>query len=210
MTEGSEAAEQVVRMMLSGGEVAVRLSGSALKNGGALMLALAKNHKKVFGRVNLRKMLMQTRDIRTFAMTPEQFVSFKKHAKSMRILYSAVRDKNDIAALVDVILPVSELERANVVLEKIRYAPQAEHTAEHETGQDREQEPKNASRSESDSRDTRDNSSTHSEKSRTTSERPSIERKLMEHKETLEQRKQRRTPARQRQKTKGRMRGRTK
>ena len=29
---GGEAADQLVRMMLSGGEVAVRLSGSGLKN----------------------------------------------------------------------------------------------------------------------------------------------------------------------------------
>ena len=31
MSEASDAAEQVVRMMLSGSEVAVRLGGSALK-----------------------------------------------------------------------------------------------------------------------------------------------------------------------------------
>ena len=74
MSEASEAAEQVVRMMLSGGEIAVRLSGSALKNGAALLLALAKNHKNVFGKINLSKMLGMTRDIRTFALTPEQYI----------------------------------------------------------------------------------------------------------------------------------------
>lgn len=42
---GGEAADQMVRMMLSGTEVAVRLSGSALKNLLALSLALARNHK---------------------------------------------------------------------------------------------------------------------------------------------------------------------
>lgn len=41
---GGEAADQMVRMMLSGTEVAVRLSGSALKNLLALSLALARNH----------------------------------------------------------------------------------------------------------------------------------------------------------------------
>ena len=39
---GGEAADQMVRMMLSGTEVAVRLSGSALKNLLALTMALAK------------------------------------------------------------------------------------------------------------------------------------------------------------------------
>lgn len=40
---GGEAADQLVRMMLSGSEVAVRLSGSAIKNVLALTMALAKN-----------------------------------------------------------------------------------------------------------------------------------------------------------------------
>ena len=39
---GGEAADQLVRMMLSGSEVAVRLSGSALKNVLALSMALEK------------------------------------------------------------------------------------------------------------------------------------------------------------------------
>ena len=38
---GGEAADQLVRMMLSGSEVAVRLSGSAIKNVLALTMALA-------------------------------------------------------------------------------------------------------------------------------------------------------------------------
>ena len=43
---GGEAADQMVRMLLSGTEVVIRLSGSALKNLLALSLALARNHKK--------------------------------------------------------------------------------------------------------------------------------------------------------------------
>ena len=62
---GGEAADQLVRMMLSGGEVAVRLSGSAAKNLLALSLALAKNHKKICGKINMGKMLRETRDVRT-------------------------------------------------------------------------------------------------------------------------------------------------
>lgn len=63
---GGEAADQMVRMMLSGGEVAVRLGGSVLKNLLALAMALAKDHKTLSGKVNLGRMLKQTRDLRTF------------------------------------------------------------------------------------------------------------------------------------------------
>ena len=70
---GGEAADQMVRMMLSGGEVAVRLGGSALKNLLALTMALARHEKTLSGKVNMDKMLRETRDLRLFPMSPEQF-----------------------------------------------------------------------------------------------------------------------------------------
>ena len=78
---GGEAADQMVRMMLSSGEVAVRLGGSALKNLLALTMALAKNNQTISGKVSMTKMLRETRDLRVFPMTPEQYKKFKKYAK---------------------------------------------------------------------------------------------------------------------------------
>lgn len=51
---GGEAADQMVRMLLSGTEVVIRLSGSALKNLLALTLALARNHKKLSGKGSVK------------------------------------------------------------------------------------------------------------------------------------------------------------
>ena len=116
---GGEAADQLVRMMLSGTEMSVRLGGSALRN----LLALAKNNKTLSGKVNLGKMLRETRDLRQFPMTPEQYKRFAKQAKKQKILFSAIRDKDDHGKLIDVILPVTELDRANMIFEKLAYAP---------------------------------------------------------------------------------------
>lgn len=118
---GGEAADQMVRMMLSGTEVAVRLSGSALKNLLALTMALASNRKTLSGKVNMGKMLRETRDLRRFPMTPQQYKQFKKLAKKHRLLFSVIRDKDDKGKLMDVILPVTELERANAIFERILY-----------------------------------------------------------------------------------------
>ena len=87
---GGEAADQMVRMILSGGEVAVRLGGSALKNLLALTMALAKDNRTISGKVSMAKMLRETRDMRLFPMTPEQYGQFKKHAKKQKILFSAI------------------------------------------------------------------------------------------------------------------------
>ncbi len=118
---GGEAADQMVRMMLSGTEVMVRLSGSALKNLLALTMALASNRKTLSGKVNMGKMLRETRDLRRFPMTPEQYKQFKKLAKKHKLLFSVIKDKDDKGKVLDVILPVTELERANAIFERILY-----------------------------------------------------------------------------------------
>lgn len=120
---GGEAADQLVRMLLSGTEVSVRLGGSALKNLLALTMALAKNNKTLSGKVNLGKMLRETRDLRQFSMTPEQYKRFARLAKKQKILFSAIRDRDDRGKLIDVILPVTELDRANMIFERLAYMP---------------------------------------------------------------------------------------
>ncbi len=118
---GGEAADQMVRMMLSGTEVAVRLSGSALKNLLALTMALASNRKVLSGKVNMGKMLRETRDLRRFPMTRQQYKKFQKLAKKHKLLFSVIRDKDDRGKVLDVILPVTELDRANAIFERILY-----------------------------------------------------------------------------------------
>ena len=119
---GGEAADQMVRMMLSSGEVAIRLTGSAMKNLLALTMALAKDHKRLSGKINMGKMLRETRDIRLFPMTPEQYKRFCKLARRQKLLYSAIHDvdpKGD--KLIDVVMPVTEIDRANLIFERILY-----------------------------------------------------------------------------------------
>lgn len=208
---GGEAADQMVRMMLSGTEVAVRLSGSALKNLLALSLALARNHKQLSGKVNLGKMLRETRDLRQFPMTPEQYHQFEKLAKKQKLLFSTIRDQDERCKLVDVILPVTELDRANQIFERLlsqvssqekdvsdlQKAPQERQDVP--VPEHRKNPPKKDFRSERDSPDTRPRSSTPSESAdmRTTYDRPSVEEQLKGYREKM--RKQS-VPARQRTK----------
>lgn len=124
---GGEAADQLVRMMLTGTEAAVRLSGSALKNVLALSLALAKNHKRISGKVNLGKMLRETRDLRQFPMTLEQYHQFQKLAKRQKLLYSSIHDRDGHGKIIDVILPVTELDRANQIFERMQYQEPSRH-----------------------------------------------------------------------------------
>lgn len=117
MTNSGDAAETVVRVMLTGTEVTLRLTASATKNLLALSVALAKQHKQISGKTNMKRMLKDTRDIRVFPMTKAQYRAFQKQAKPFRLLYAVIRDKN--GGQIDLVLPATELDRANLVFEKM-------------------------------------------------------------------------------------------
>ena len=120
MTNSGDAAETVVRVMLTGTEITLRLTASATKNLLALAVALAKQHKQISGKTNMKKMLKDTRDIRVFPMTRAQYRTFQKKAKPFRLLYASIRDR-DSSGQIDLVLPATELDRANLVFEKMLY-----------------------------------------------------------------------------------------
>ena len=192
---GGEAADQLVRMLLSGGE--------------AMSLALAKNHKKISGKVRMGKMLQQTRDLRVFPMTQEEYREFRHKAREPKLLYAAIqnsRDPNDPQSMVDVVMPATEVERANLVFQKMMYqqpeAPQKEQPERERQPEKEPGTPKKDSRSGRASRDTSTSSPMHAgSAARTTSdERPSVEGRLQGYRAQLEEQRQR-APARQKTKT---------
>ena len=67
----------------------------------------------------MKKMLKDTRDIRVFPMTKAQYRAFQKQAKPFRLLYASIRDKN--GGQIDLVLPATELDRANLVFKKMLY-----------------------------------------------------------------------------------------
>ena len=204
---GGEAADQMVRMMLTGGEVAVRLTGSAAKNLLAISLALAKSHRKVSGKMRMGKMLQQTRDLRTFPMTQEEYRAFKKGAREKKLLYAAVKNTRNPNGMVDVVMPPSEVERANLVFAQMMYRqPEAERQKAQEVPAKEKQPetPKKDSRSGRGSRDTSISSPTHAESAvRTMGERPSVEGRLKAYRAQLDGQR-RGAPARQKTKSRKR------
>ena len=147
MTNSGDAAETVVRVMLTGTEITLRLTASAAKNLLALSVALAKQHKQISGKTRMKKILKDTRDIRVFPMTKAQYREFQKKAKPFRLLYASIRDR-DSGGQIDLVLPATELDRANLVFEKMLYR-QADKAGDEEPAEEshgKEEPSKNASR----------------------------------------------------------------
>ena len=184
-----EAADQMVRMMLSGGEVTVRLGASAIKNLAAISIALARNHKTLSGRVQMKQMLQQTRDLRLFPMTKEEYKAFRKEAGHQKLLYATIRDKR--TGQIDVVLPTTDLERANHVFDRMTYRGAGAQPKEqtHNTPE-QERPPKKGSRSEQDLSVQRDSSSSErsasGRQSRTTNDRYSVSDQLRAYRKYLD------------------------
>lgn len=170
-----DTADEVVRLALSGTEITLRLAASATKNLAMLTLALGKNHKKLSGKTNLRKMLKETREIQTISLTPEQYKLFQKRAAKYKILYATIRDKRDSGQNIDILMPVTELSRANLLMERIGLGEKPKRPKE------KEEHAKNGSRWEPGWSDTRNNPTCSKQKDgtqRANDQKPSIEAKL--------------------------------
>ena len=184
-----EAADQMVRMMLSGGEVTVRLGASAIKNLAAISIALARNHKTLTGRVQMKQMLQQTRDLRLFSMTKEEYKAFRKEAGHQKLLYATIRDKR--TGQIDVVLPTTDLERANHVFDRMTYrGAGAQPKEQTQDTPEQERPPKKGSRSEQDLSGQRDSFSSErsasGRQSRTTNNRYSVSDQLRAYRKYLD------------------------
>lgn len=203
---GGEASEQVMRLALQGGEIAVRLGGTLAKNIAAMMLALYKNHKMVYGKKHLGKILRSDhRDVRQYPMSREQFKEFKKISHKYKVLYAAIGDRGRAAkrpgAVIDLMLPIEEIGRANMVFERIGYVSQKEP----ESLRKEEQPQKKESRSREGLRDTRAKTNTRDRAGMTkTNEKPSVEDKLKEYKAQNQQMAQKQ-PVKTKKKSKGKV-----
>ena len=147
MINSGDAAETVARVMLTGTEITLRLTASAAKNLLALSVALAKQHKQISGKTQMKKILKDTRDIRVFPMTRAQYRAFQKKAKPFRLLYASIRDR-DSSGQIDLVLPDTERNRANLVFEKKLYRQEDKSSGKEtvEKPKEKEEPSKNASR----------------------------------------------------------------
>lgn len=115
-----DAADEMVRMVLNGTEVAIKLTGSAAKNLAALLVAWSKNEKKVYGKTTMMKLLKSGEPLQVLSMTKEQYSKFKGMAKK-KVLYAPFLNKKRGDNKLDVVISEKSLPMVNYILKKIGY-----------------------------------------------------------------------------------------
>ena len=126
-----DAADEFVRIMLNGTEVAIRLTGSAAKNLAALLVAWSKNEKKVYGKTTMMKLLKSGEPLHVLPMTKEQYSKFKGMAKK-KVLYAPFLNKKRGDGKLDVVISEKSLPLVNHILKRIGYGEPIKSQAETE------------------------------------------------------------------------------
>lgn len=130
MSQGSDAAEQMVKETMIISETAAKLAGLGAKNLAVLLTLYLREEHPLKGETNLKKLLKEGKEIRVFCLDKDNLAEFKKHAKDYGIVYSALKQKNDDSRIVDVLVKAEDTPRVNRILEKMKYPLPSEEKAD--------------------------------------------------------------------------------
>ena len=121
MSQGSNAAEQMVKETMIISETAAKLAGLGAKNLAVLLTLYLREEHQLKGETNLKKLLKEGKEIRVFCLDKDNLAEFKQHAKDYGIVYSALKQKNDESNIIDVLVKAEDTPRVNRILEKMNY-----------------------------------------------------------------------------------------
>ena len=124
MNTGGEAAEQIVRMILEGFEVAARITGAGAKNIAILLYSILKEEKKTKGKARLSSMLRSGKELKVFTVKNGDLKKFTQEAKKYGVLYCVLADRKnkDPNAEVDVIARAEDASKISRIVERFNLA----------------------------------------------------------------------------------------
>ena len=123
MEVSGEAADLVMKEGVQISEEAIKLLARGAKNLAALLYALAKDQKKLYGKVNMNRLLSEQRPIEVLPLRTEDFDEFKRRAKKVGLLFSTILYKKGDAPYLEILTNIDHLSQANYILEQMGYQP---------------------------------------------------------------------------------------
>ena len=120
MTNGGDAAEQVVRLSLEGFEVAAKLSGSAAKEVAMLLISVLKQEHKTKGKARLTNMIKSGKELKVFSIPQKDLKKFVQQAKRYGVLYNVLRDRHNTSdnSPVDIIARAEDASKIQRIVDR--------------------------------------------------------------------------------------------
>lgn len=123
MTNGGEAADQIVRMSLEAGEVALKISGAGAKQLAVMLYTILKDQKKTKGRVRMETLIRSGKPLTVYSIKERDLGKFVKEAKEYGVLYCAVRNPRGLSdGMVDLMVKEEDAVRINRIVERFKFA----------------------------------------------------------------------------------------
>ena len=135
----SESAEEIVKMTLDAGEVAIKIVGTGAKNLAVLLYAIAKNKKKTKGKIDLNNMLKTKEPLQIFTIKEKQLKEFNEYAKQYGVLYTALIDRKHQSkdGIVDILVKMDDSAKINRIVERFNLANVDTVSIQHEIEKDK-------------------------------------------------------------------------
>lgn len=122
MSYSGDAAEQVVRLSLETGEVAVKLAGEGAKQLAILLYAILREQKKTKGKTRLTNMLRSGKELKVFAVKDTDLQLFCREAKKYGVLYCVLKDRDATDGLTDIMVRAEDASKINRIFERFNLA----------------------------------------------------------------------------------------
>ena len=122
MSYSGDAAEQVVRLSLETGEVAVKLAGSGAKELAMLLYAILREQKKTKGKTRLANMLRSGKELKVFAVKDTDLQLFCREAKKYGVLYCVLKDRDATDGITDIMVRAEDASKINRIFERFDLA----------------------------------------------------------------------------------------
>ncbi len=120
----SESAEAVVKMVLQGSEVALKIGGTGTKEALIMLYAVLNGSQKVKGKTKLTTMLKSGKELKIFSLKQEDLKKFTEEAKKYGILFCVLMDKREKSpdGLVDVMVRTEDSYKINHIVDRFELA----------------------------------------------------------------------------------------
>lgn len=118
MSYQGDAAEQVVRLSLETGEIAVRLAGSGAKQVAILLYAILKDQQKTKGKIRLSNLLRSGKELKVFAVKDGDLKKFCQEAKKYGVLYCVLKDRDATDGITDIMVRAEDASKINRIFER--------------------------------------------------------------------------------------------
>ena len=149
MNTSGEAADQVMKMMLNGTEVLIKLTGTGAKNAAVLLYSMARQQKKTKGSARLESMLRSGKPLKVYTFKADDLPKFKEVAKQYGILYTILKEKDKTDGVFDVMVRAEDESKIARITERFNLAQvdvatlRAEIVKEQEEKKENDQEAQN-------------------------------------------------------------------